>query len=111
MQRSGGNIFEPHPGCRLSDSCDHCRQGNVSSDYDYVSDLKNYNPEIYSDFEEKYPALTAGSSFNPFVDMNVVEFYEKVSKAVSKKLNGCAVCTRWTEYTEVCDFWANNSKS
>lgn len=52
---------------------------------EYVSDLKNYNPEIYSDFEEKYPALTAGSSFNPFVDMNVVEFYEKVSKAVSKK--------------------------
>ena len=47
-----------------------------------VNRLKAYDIEAYRIFEEIYPKLTAGSSFNPFSGFDVVELYESVAKAL-----------------------------
>lgn len=40
--------------------------------------LRDFHVETYSAFEKIYPGLTAGSSFNPFANFDVVELYAKV---------------------------------
>lgn len=51
----------------------------------FVSELNDYNAEIYSEFEEVYPKLTSGSIFNPFVGFDVVELYESVVKSLKER--------------------------
>lgn len=51
----------------------------------FVSELDDYNADIYSEFEEIYPKLTSGSVFNPFVGFDVVELYESVVKSLKKR--------------------------
>ena len=40
--------------------------------------LREYNVEAYEKFQNLYPSLTSGSSFNPFLGFDVVELYENV---------------------------------
>lgn len=51
----------------------------------FISELSDYNPDIYSEFEEIYPKLTSGSVFNPFVGFDVVELYENVVKSLKER--------------------------
>lgn len=51
----------------------------------FISELNDYNAAIYSEFEEVYPKLTAGSIFNPFVGFDVVELYESVVKSLKER--------------------------
>lgn len=69
---------------------------------DFVKDLKNYSNDEYNEFTKIYPDLTAGSTFNPFSETNVVELYEKAAKAVSKKgYNGLyVVYDEFSKYLE-----------
>ncbi len=48
----------------------------------FVQRLRAYDIDAYRTFEEIYPKLTAGSSFNPFSGFDVVELYESVAKAL-----------------------------
>jgi hypothetical protein len=50
----------------------------------FISELEDYNVEIYEEFERIYPSLTAGSLFNPFVGFDVVDLYESVAKSLKK---------------------------
>jgi len=50
----------------------------------FILSLKEYNVEAYEKFVELYPALTSGSSFNPFLGFDVVELYEKVVDKLSE---------------------------
>lgn len=52
---------------------------------DFVLALTTYDIQAYKQFEQIYPTLTAGSSFNPFLGFDVVELYEGVAKAVKSK--------------------------
>ncbi|MDR0920705.1 MAG: hypothetical protein LBM93_15885, partial [Oscillospiraceae bacterium] len=52
---------------------------------EFLSELKECNLSTYELFSEIYPTLTAGSTFNPFVGMDVVTLYENVVKSLKKK--------------------------
>lgn len=51
----------------------------------FVEKLGNYNIAAYEQFEKLYPALTAGSVFNPFLGFDVVELYEQAANGLKKK--------------------------
>ena len=51
----------------------------------FISDLENYSTTAYEQFERIYPALTAGSIFNPFLGFDVVDLYEGVVKGLRSK--------------------------
>ncbi len=52
--------------------------------------LRNFSPKHLQEFEELYPQLTAGSSFNPFEGFDIVDIYENVARklAESKRYSG-----------------------
>lgn len=51
----------------------------------FIAELKDFNIEIYEQFERVYPKLTAGSTFNPFSGFDVIEIYESVIKELKSK--------------------------
>lgn len=51
----------------------------------FVDQLKSFDTHAYEEFERIYPALTAGSVFNPFLGFDVVELYENAAKGLRKK--------------------------
>ena len=51
----------------------------------FIEQLKDYSILAYQKFEEVYPALTAGSVFNPFLGFDVVELYENAAKSLKSK--------------------------
>lgn len=51
----------------------------------FVEELQNYSTEAYEKFEKIYPALTAGSLFNPFIGFDVVDLYEEAVKGLRSK--------------------------
>lgn len=52
---------------------------------EFVSKLSNYDTESYAVFEKLYPKLTAGSEFNPFLGVNIVDLYGRVNDIVCEK--------------------------
>lgn len=69
---------------------------------DFIALLKNYDVESYRLFEELYPSLTSGSTFNPFLGFDVVELYESVAKGLKEKgYNGIyVVYDEFSKYLE-----------
>lgn len=51
----------------------------------FIANLENYSTTAYEQFERIYPALTAGSIFNPFLGFDVVDLYEGVVKGLRSK--------------------------
>lgn len=51
----------------------------------FIERLENFDVGAYEAFEKIYPALTAGSVFNPFLGFDVVELYESVAKSLKDK--------------------------
>lgn len=51
----------------------------------FIERLENYDVSAYEAFETAYPALTAGSVFNPFLGFDVVELYESVARGLKVK--------------------------
>lgn len=51
----------------------------------FIDRLGNYDVAAYGAFEQVYPSLTAGSTFNPFLGFDVVELYESVAKSLKSK--------------------------
>ena len=51
----------------------------------FASQLENYDVESYEKFEQIYPTLTSGSTFNPFLGFDVIELYENAAKGLVKK--------------------------
>lgn len=51
----------------------------------FIERLENYDVSAYEVFETAYPALTAGSVFNPFLGFDVVELYESVARGLKVK--------------------------
>ena len=47
--------------------------------------LLDFNTSAYEEFENIYPTLTAGSTFNPFLGFDVVELYESVVKSLKSR--------------------------
>ena len=51
----------------------------------FIGRLEDFDAAAYSTFEKLYPALTAGSVFNPFLGFETVELYESVAKSLRAK--------------------------
>lgn len=51
----------------------------------FIENLRNYDLDAYNKFEQIYPSLTGGSSFNPFLGFDVIELYESVAKSIREK--------------------------
>lgn len=45
---------------------------------DFILSLKEFDILAYEQFNELFPRLTSGATFNPFVNVNVVDLYEDV---------------------------------
>lgn len=56
----------------------------VSED-SFIRKLTMNDEDAYQTFVELHPQLTAGSIFNPFVNANVVDVYDKVNTAIKAK--------------------------
>lgn len=58
----------------------------LTTDVDkYIRKLTMNDEEAYQTFVDLHPQLTAGSIFNPFVNANVVDVYDKVNTALKAK--------------------------
>lgn len=51
----------------------------------FLGRLENYDVAAYGTFEQIYPPLTSGSTFNPFLGFDVVDLYESVAKSLKSK--------------------------
>ncbi|MGI6563882.1 MAG: hypothetical protein ACOX3Q_15255 [Clostridia bacterium] len=52
---------------------------------DFIVSLQEYDVNAYEKFVELYPALTSGSTFNPFIGHDIVELYEKVTEKLTER--------------------------
>lgn len=52
---------------------------------EFETRLGDFDPSAYEEFEKLYPALTAGSAFNPFIGFDIADLYEEVVKALKPK--------------------------
>ena len=68
----------------------------------FIKLLKSYDVDTYRLFEQLYPLLTSGSTFNPFLGFDVVELYESVAKGLKEKgYNGIyVVYDEFSKYLE-----------
>ena len=48
----------------------------------FIARLKNFETTAYQEFEKIYSQVTAGSTFNPFVNFDVPEIFEGVAKSL-----------------------------
>lgn len=44
--------------------------------------LRNFDSQIFDEFEKLYPILTSGSEFNPFFGFDFIEVFEKVNEKI-----------------------------
>ena len=51
----------------------------------FVGQLEDYDSLAYEAFERIYPALTAGSVFNPFFGFDIIDLYESAVKGIRAK--------------------------
>jgi len=52
---------------------------------EFLDRLENYDVAAYGAFDQIYPSLTSGSTFNPFLGFDVVDLYESVAKSLKPK--------------------------
>lgn len=52
---------------------------------EFKNDLEQYNLATYNTFEQIYPSLTGGSTFNPFLGFDVIDLYESVAKSIKQR--------------------------
>lgn len=51
----------------------------------FMAQLEAYDVTAYEKFEQLYPQLTAGSTFNPFLGFDVIDLYENAVKGLKAK--------------------------
>ena len=51
----------------------------------FVSQLEDFDSLSYEAFEKIYPALTAGSVFNPFLGFDIIDLYESAIKGIKTR--------------------------
>jgi len=66
----------------------------------FIEKMKEYDVDTYRQFEDVYPMLTAGSTFNPFVGFDVVDLYESVAKALKQKTKWSGLYVVYDEFSK-----------
>lgn len=51
----------------------------------FIDQLEDFNSNAYETFEKIYPALTAGSVFNPFLGFDIIDLYESAVKGIKSR--------------------------
>ena len=66
----------------------------------FRKELKENNKATYEIFTSLYPSLTAGSTFNPMVDMDAVTLYEDVDRVLRTEYNYAGVFLVFDEFSK-----------
>lgn len=75
----------------------------------FIEKMKVYDVDTYREFEDVYPSLTAGSSFNPFVGFDVVDLYESVVKALRQKTKWSGLYVVYDEFSKYLEASINTA--
>lgn len=51
----------------------------------FIEQLEDFDSFAYETFERIYPALTAGSVFNPFLGFDIIDLYESAAKGIKAR--------------------------
>ena len=81
----------------------HAFEDSIDDDVvTFESRLQDFDPSAYRRFEEIFPNLTAGSTFNPFIGFDVAELYMGVAKSLHDKGYGglYVVYDEFSKYNE-----------
>ena len=78
---------------------------------DFILALNEYDVDIYDEFSVLYPAMTSGSTFNPFLGFDIPELYESIAiKLRGKGYGGIYVIyDEFSKYLESSIAMATNS--
>lgn len=78
---------------------------------DFILALNEYDVQAYAEFEQIYPTLTSGSTFNPFLGFDIVDIYENVTiKLKTKGYSGIyLVYDEFSKYLESSIMSSTNS--
>lgn len=78
---------------------------------DFILSLNEFDVDAYEEFSHLYPALTSGSTFNPFLGFDIVELYENINiKLQDKGFSGIYVIyDEFSKYLESSITMATNS--
>lgn len=66
----------------------------------FISRLSEFEIEAYKKFEEVYPKLTSGSSFNPFISFDVIDIYESVIKSLKDETPYSGIFVVYDEFSK-----------
>jgi predicted transcriptional regulator len=55
------------------------------SSIDFIVSLEEYDVNVYEEFIQLYPNLTAGSVFNPFLGFDIVDLYQNITVKLREK--------------------------
>ena len=72
----------------------------------FISQLQDFDNDAYKLFEDIYPELTSGGSFNPFLGFDVTEVYESVVKSLCE--SNCAYSGIYVVYDEFSKYLEAN---
>lgn len=73
---------------------------------EFISQLQDFDNDAYKLFEDIYPELTSGGSFNPFLGFDVTEVYESVVKSLCE--SNCAYSGIYVVYDEFSKYLEAN---
>ena len=73
---------------------------------EFISQLQDFDNVAYKLFEDIYPELTSGGSFNPFLGFDVTEVYESVVKSLCE--SNCAYSGIYVVYDEFSKYLEAN---
>jgi len=66
---------------------------------DFVLALNGYEVNAYEEFEQIYPTLTSGSTFNPFLGFDIVDLYENITAKLQDK-GYCGIYVIYDEFSK-----------
>ena len=66
----------------------------------FILRLSEFEIDAYKAFEDIYPRLTSGSSFNPFISFDVIDIYESVIKSLKEKTPYSGIYVVYDEFSK-----------
>lgn len=85
------------------------KQRKINTDELYIK-LKQYDQDSYLTFCECYPNITAGSEFNPFINMDIIKLYTSVVAALTEQTSFSGINIIFDEFSKFLETNLDASK-
>lgn len=89
---------EQYPG--TYDCFLQCLQSREKKEKMFLKELENYEEEAYLLFKEIYPELTAGGTFEPMVQMDLITLYRSVNESLCMKHGYAGMVVIFDEFSK-----------